>query len=252
MTFPHVHVPFDKIGRYMDFILQKRFNLEIYFSSDILDGLDYALLYNLQSALNHNPCLSIHAPFMDLSPAAVDSKVREATVSRFNQIVEIAEILRPVAVVGHSGYEKWKYSLSIDLWLRKSLEFWKPLAERAESLGCKIAVENIFEDEPTNLRVLMEAMSSEYFGICFDTGHCNLFSTVSLDKWLDDLGEYIVELHLHDNDGSADQHHPIGDGTFNFDHFFSRLNDRDCIYTIEAHTPERVLKSIEKLKKYTG
>jgi len=245
-------MPFDKIGRYMDLILQKRFNLEIYFSSDILDGLDYTLLYDLQSTLNHNPFLSIHAPFMDLSPAAVDSKVRDATISRFNQILEIAEILRPLVVVGHSGYEKWKYSLSIDLWLRKSLEFWKPLAERAKSLGCKIAIENIFEDEPTNLRILMEAMSSENFGVCFDTGHCNLFSTVSLDRWLDDLGQYIVELHLHDNDGSADQHSTIGDGTFNFDRLFSRFNDRACIYTIEAHTPERVLKSIERLKKYTG
>ena len=236
----------------MDFILQMRLNLEIYFSSDILDGLDHDLLYTLQDTLNHSPCLSIHAPFIDLSPAAVDSKVREATMSRFNQTLKIAEILRPLTVVCHSGYEKWKYSLSFKLWLEKSLEFWKPLAKRAESLGCKIAIENIFEDEPTNLRVLMEAMASENFGICFDTGHCNLFSTVSLDKWLDDLGEYIVELHLHDNDGSADQHYSIGDGTFNFDRFFSRLNNRDCIYTIEAHTPEGVLKSIERLKKYRG
>jgi sugar phosphate isomerase/epimerase len=252
VTFPHIHVPFDKIEQYMAFILQQRFNLEIYFSSDILDGLDYDVLYQLQDALKHDPCISIHAPFMDLSPAAVDSKVREATVARFNQVLEIAEILGPLAVVCHSGYEKWKYSLGIDLWLRKSLEFWKPLAERAESLGCKIAIENIFENEPTNLRVLMEAMSSDNFGICFDTGHCNLFSTVSLDKWLDDLGEYIVELHLHDNDGTADQHYPIGDDTFNFDRFFSRLNNRDCIHTIEAHTPERVLKSIRRLKKYSA
>jgi sugar phosphate isomerase/epimerase len=249
---PHIHVPFDKIEQYMDFILQQRFNLEIYFSSEVLDGLDYNLLFKLQSALNHDPCLSIHAPFMDLSPAAVDSKVREATRSRFSQVLEIAEILRPLTIVCHSGYEKWKYGLNTDLWLRKSLEFWKPLAERAGLLGCKIAIENIFEDEPTNLSVLMEAMSSENFGVCFDTGHCNLFSKVSIDKWLDSLGEYIVELHLHDNDGSADQHYPIGDGTFNFDRFFSRLNNRDCIHTIEAHTPERVLKSIERLKKYSA
>ncbi|MGO9377301.1 MAG: sugar phosphate isomerase/epimerase family protein [Dissulfurispiraceae bacterium] len=252
MTSPHVHVPFEKIERYLDLILQNCLNLEIYFSADILDTLEKDYLYKVIAALTHSPTFTFHAPFMDLSPAAVDSKVREATIARFNEILDIAEIVRPIAIVYHSGYEKWKYSLSVDLWLRKSLETWQPLNKRAELMGCKIAIENIFEDEPANLRVLMQELSSDNFGICFDTGHCNLFSKVSIDKWVEDLGEHIVELHLHDNDRSADQHYPIGNGTFDFDRFFSLLGKRNCIHTIEAHTPERVLESIERLKKYTS
>lgn len=252
MASPHVHVPFEKIERYLDFILQNRFNLEIYFSAEILDTLEKNRLYEVLTALKHRPDLTFHAPFMDLSPAAVDSRVREATITRFNELLDIAEIMRPLAIVCHSGYEKWKYSLSVDLWLRKSIETWKPIDERAKSLGCKIAIENIFEDEPANLRVLMEEMSSDNFGICFDTGHCNLFSKVSMDQWLEELGKHFLELHLHDNDRSADQHYPIGDGTFDFDRFFLLLDKRDCIHTIEAHTPERVIKSIERLKKYSG
>ena len=252
MIDPHIHVPFDKIEEHMELILQNRFNLEIYFNSNVLDSLEMDLLIKIKEALGHKPSITIHAPFMDLSPAAVDSRVREATIGRLNQVLDIAVILHPLAVVCHSGYEKWKYSLNIDLWLRKSLETWLPLNERARSLECKIAIENIFEEEPTNLRLLMEEISSPNFGICFDTGHCNLFSRVSIDKWIEDLGRYIIELHLHDNDTSADQHYPIGEGTFDFDHFFSLLKDRSCIHTIEAHTPERVLKSIAGLRKYTG
>ena len=251
MLSPHVHVPFDKIGQYLDFILKYRVNLEIYFSADILDNLEDKQLYKVLTSLSYGPALTFHAPFMDLSPAAVDRKVREATTARFNELLDIAEIMKPLAIVCHSGYEKWKYSLSIDLWLRKSLETWRPINVRAESLGCKIAIENIFEDEPSNLRALMEEMSSDNFGVCFDTGHCNLFSAVPLDRWLEDLGPHIVELHLHDNDRSADQHYPIGDGTFDFKRFFYLLGNKECIYTIEAHTPERVIKSIERLKKYT-
>jgi len=56
---------------------------------------------------------------MDLSPGAVDSKVREATMMRFSHILDISDILKPKAVVFHSGYEKWKYALNIDLWLEK-------------------------------------------------------------------------------------------------------------------------------------
>ncbi len=251
MISPHIHVPFSMIEKYMGLILQKRFNLEIYLNSDVLDHLEQDRLLKVRDSLEYNPSITIHAPFMDLSPAAVDSRIREVTVSRLNQVLDIAEILRPIAVVCHSGYEKWKYALSIDLWLRKSLETWKPFNERAKKLGCKVAIENIFEDEPENLKALMDEMDSDNFGICFDTGHWNLFSILSIDEWMADLRKYIIELHLHDNDKSADQHNPIGDGNFDFDHFFKLLDNKECIYTLEAHTPEDVLTSIERLKKYT-
>ena len=114
----------------------------------------------------------------------------------------------------------------------------------------KIAVENIFEDEPDNLRLLMEATASENFGVCFDTGHFNLFSSVSLDEWMRQLKPYIIELHLHDNDKTADDHIAVGEGTFDFERLFAALGDKDIIYTIEGHTPEDVLKSIRRLKGY--
>jgi sugar phosphate isomerase/epimerase len=96
----------------------------------------------------------------------------------------------------------------------------------------------------------MEEMDSDNFGICLDTGHCNLFTSVPVDRWLDELGAYIIELHIHDNDKTADQHYPPGDGSFDFARLFSRLVNRDLIYTLEAHTPEHVLTSIDRLKKY--
>jgi sugar phosphate isomerase/epimerase len=61
------------------------------------------------------------------------------------------------------------------------------------------------------------------------------------------LNPYILELHLHDNDTTSDQHLPVTEGTFDFGTFFRLLKNRDCIHTIEAHTPEHVFRSIEKL-----
>lgn len=251
MLSPHIHVPYEKIGDYINFIKKNRLNLEIYFNSTALDCIDDDSIVKLKNMFDYNPSLSFHAPFMDLSPGAIDSKVRNATIERFNHILDIAEALKPKAVVFHSGYEKWKYALKAEVWLEKSLQTWRPLNERAKNIGVKIAIENIFEDEPSNIRFLMEKMDSDNFGACFDTGHCNLFSTVPLEKWLKELKAYIIELHLHDNDRSADQHYPIGDGSFDFNTLFSELKSNNCIYTIEAHTPERVLKSMEKLKEYS-
>jgi sugar phosphate isomerase/epimerase len=246
---PHIHIPFEKIREYIDFIKQHRLNLEIYFSSDILDSISRDSLINVCKALDYNPSLSIHAPFMDLSPGAIDSKVRLVTIERFMQILDIAEILKPVCVVFHSGYEKWKYALKIEPWLNQSLLTWKEINDRAKKIGVKIAIENIFEDNPKNLRLLVESMNSENFGICFDSGHFNLFSAASLEEWLNEIKEYIIELHLHDNDKSSDQHLPIGDGSFNFNLLFNRLKGNNCIYTIEARSPEMVLKSIWQLQK---
>jgi sugar phosphate isomerase/epimerase len=250
MINPYVHVPYHRIEDYLYFIEENRVNLEIFFPSNSLDNIEDSDIINLREKLGYHPSITIHAPFMDLSPGAVDTKVRAVTIERFSHIFEIAEILKPEVIVFHSGYEKWKYSLRIDIWLEGSLITWKPLINRAVGMGLRITIENIFEDDPTNLRLLMEEMGSENFGICFDTGHFNLFSRIPLEEWLRQLKPYIIELHLHDNNRISDDHLAIGEGTFDFDTLFSTLKDKSLIYTLEAHTPEDVLKSIKRLKDY--
>jgi sugar phosphate isomerase/epimerase len=252
VSAPHVHIPFERIPEYIDFIRKESLNLEIYFGAAVLDSVAMEEVAEMRDKLDNACGLSIHAPFMDLSPGAVDSKVRAATVGRFSHILDISDVLRPETVVFHSGYEKWKYALKVDLWLEKSLLTWKPLNERASGMGVRLAIENIFEDEPSNLKLLMEGMASENFGICFDTGHFNLFSTVRLEEWIDALNPYIIELHLHDNNKQSDQHLAMGEGVFDFGKFFDLLQNRNCVYTLEAHTPEAVLQSVKYLRRIRG
>jgi len=250
MINPHVHVPYDRIETYLGFIKKHRINLEIFFTASHLDNIKEHDIATLLEKLDYKPFFSVHAPFMDLSPGAVDTKIREITVQRFQQVFSVAEVLRPRVIVFHSGYEKWKYAHNIDVWLDGSLKTWEPLLKTASRINTKIAIENIFEDEPTNLRLLMEKAGSDIFGICFDTGHCNLFTRVPLEEWLRQLKPYIIELHLHDNNRTFDDHLAIGEGSFEFDTLFAGLKDKDIVYTIEAHSPEGTLKSIKKLQKY--
>jgi sugar phosphate isomerase/epimerase len=158
--------------------------------------------------------------------------------------------LKPEVIVFHSGYYRWKYYNRVEVWLEESLKTWIPLNRRAEDIGVKIAVENIFEEEPSNLKLLAEEMSSKNFGICFDTGHFNLFSKLELLDWLKMIKPYIVEIHLHDNNGSEDSHIAIGDGNFDFHTLFSELSVQDVVNTIEAHSVEGVKKSMERLREY--
>ncbi len=246
----HVHVPYDQIDRYIGYIRGECLDLEIYFGSDSFDTLREGDIERLIEKLDYGPSLTIHAPFMDLSPGAVDEKIRNVTLRRFNEVLDVAEQLKPRVVVFHSGYEKWKYDRNIDIWLDGSLKTWRPVNERAEELGIKIAIENIFEDEPENLRLLAEEMNSKNFGLCFDTGHFNLFSKLPLSEWLLLTRDYIRELHLHDNSRYRDEHLALGEGDFDFRTLFQVLKGIDCVYTIEAHSVEDVKKSLERFPEF--
>lgn len=252
MSGVHVHIPFHKVSDYINFIISRRLNLEVYFSASDLDAITSDDITALRKKLSYTPSFSVHAPFMDLSPGAVDPLVREATVARFMGILEISEQFNAKTVVFHSGYEKWKYALDTDLWLEKSIMTWELINKRALTAGIRISIENIFENDPANLRLLMCAMDSDNFGVCFDTGHCNIFSEVPLDDWMHALNPYIFELHLHDNDGTSDQHLAIGEGSFDFSRFFDLLENKNCIYTIEARSPDDVLRSLTYLNSQSG
>ena len=247
---PHIHVPYDAFDKYLPFFREERLNPEIYFGSRSFDSLKKPDIIDLKNKLDYNPRVSIHAPFMDLSPGAVDLRVREITVKRFSDTLDIAEIFMPEVVVFHSGYDRWKFDGRVEIWLEGSLETWRPINERASEMGVKIAIENIFEDDPGHLALLAKEMDSDNFGICFDTGHFNLFSKLPLPEWLGIIRPHIKALHLHDNFRYADDHLAIGDGDFDFETLFRELQGINCVHTIEAHNIEDVKKSMERLKDY--
>lgn len=247
---PYVHIPYDSFDKFLPFFKQERLNPEIYFGSRSFDTLKPDDILMLKNKLDYDPLITIHAPFMDLSPGAVDMKVREVTMKRYFETLDVAEILKPRVIVFHSGYDRWKYDNRVEIWLENSLETWRPINKRAADMGVKIAIENIFEDDPKNLALLAREMCSDNFGICFDAGHFNLFSKVTLTEWLKIIKPYIKELHLHDNSRYADEHLAIGDGDFDFTTLFREIRGIDCVYTIEAHTIENAGKSLDRLKGY--
>ncbi len=250
LAAPHVHVPFDSLDKYLSFLKENELNLEIYFGSRTFDDITDADIIALRNKLDYNPAISIHGPFMDLSPGAVDPKIRELTTKRFSKTLGFGRILKSKVIVFHSGYDRWKYDSRVDIWLDGSLKTWTLIEKIASDMGIEIAIENIFEEDPEHLKLLSEEMNSEYFGICFDTGHFNLFSKLSLKAWLRIIKPHVKELHLHDNKRYADEHLAIGEGDFDFKTLFNELKGIDCVHTLEAHTIEDAKKSLEKIKEY--
>jgi len=249
----HGHVPYPQLSTYLDFVIARNINPEIFFSAETLDHIIWEELA-AQSQTLHAAGLActIHAPFLDLNPGALDPTIRAATLRRFQQVFQAADLLRPLVIVFHPGFDELRYNDNRMAWLKNSISFWQELLPRAKEIGCIIAVENIFEKEPSTLRGLLEAIDDPFFRHCFDVGHWNMFTTVSMDTWFSELGPFIAECHIHDNHGKHDEHLPLGEGLIDFDKAFELLKQYapDTVWTIEAHTKERLERALQAIKKY--
>jgi len=250
-----VNLPFPLLMEQLEAVLASGLQPEVYFSGFVLDRLAPEDTERISRALREKKVpVTLHAPFMDLNPGAVDEKVRTVTAFRFGQVLDLVPLFHPRAIVLHPGYDRWRYDDDVDLWLENSLLTWKPLVERAEALSVRMALENVFEEKPEVLGRLLEEINSPFLGYCLDAGHGNLFSRVPLEEWVEVLGSRLMEIHLHDNHGEADEHLPLGQGSIDFSSLFSLLEKKNVqpIYTIEPHEIDHLQPSLEAVEKYLG
>src|SRR5512143_18251 len=100
MAIVHTNVPYSMLLRRIDFAIQNRIHPEIYFSAEDLDACREEDLQRLSDALRENRLeVSIHGPFMDLSPGGVDRRVKEVTWDRLLKTIEAAVFFNPKAIV---------------------------------------------------------------------------------------------------------------------------------------------------------
>jgi sugar phosphate isomerase/epimerase len=253
MNVIHVNVPYPMLFQRIDFVIQEGIHPEIYFSAEDLDASHEEDLQRLSKALKENQLeVSIHGPFMDLSPGGVDQRVKEVTRERLLKTIELAHFFNPRMIVFHPGYERWKFDGNINLWLESSLLTWRPLVREAEEKGLTLAIENVFEESPDPIKSLLEGIHSPHFRFCFDTGHHNVFSKSLLPVWMEALGGFLSEVHLHDNHKEMDEHLPVGEGEFDFYQFFTLLSQLNLnpLYTIEPHEEAHLQRGLEAVKKY--
>jgi len=246
----HVHIPYPQMKDFCELVRLRRYDLEIYMSAAVLDQVEKADLEKLCRSLDWKPSISLHAPFMDLNPGAVDPMVRSVTQLRFSRILNAAAVLKPRVVVFHTGYDRWRYNGRTDIWLENSIETWNKVMDTASKIGVRVAVENVFDEDPEALCRLIEQVGRPDFGFCFDTGHFNLFTRVTMERWFERLGRYLFEVHLHDNNGSADSHWALGKGSIDFKKFFGLLRGHNArpVYTIEAHDQGDIDVSLEAVR----
>jgi len=233
------------LGEDLAFLKTQGLDAEVYLSADMLDSLDDQLVKLLIREREEGRRISFHAPFIDLSPAGLDSRVLEITRYRFRQVMELSERVDPANIVFHPGYDKWRYGFHDDLWLNNSVPVWHDIIEWSIRQETQVVLENVFDTTPDHLVALRERVGKE-LGFCFDAGHYLLFSEVSMSDWLSSFGDGLKELHLHDNFGTSDDHMPVGEGDFDFDQLMEHLEKEDVepLIVLENHTHQETARSL--------
>ncbi|MEJ2365920.1 MAG: sugar phosphate isomerase/epimerase [Deltaproteobacteria bacterium] len=246
-----VNAPYRQlVDDFLELFVKYGINPEIGFDAAALDTYSVVAMGEVARLLAAGGrSVTFHGPFMDLAPGAVDETIRRATAQRLQRTLELVPLFDPGSVVFHAGYDASRYQAHCEEWLASSLATWEPLSKMAEEMGVVIHLENVYEQTPEMILNLLEKISSEYLGFCLDMGHMNVFGKVPLSEWLDALGPYLKEVHLHDNDGLSDMHGPIGSGTAPFEELFQYLQDKKIkpLVTLEPHEEETLWRSLGSL-----
>jgi len=125
------------------------------------------------------------------------------------------------------------------------LDRFKRLIEIAEKNNVNIALENL--RKPEYLDFIFSNIDSHKLKFCYDSGHENCF-THGID-FLAKYGDRLAALHLHDNDGTSDQHLLPFNGNVDWKRIMSHLKKLEYAGTLALEIDAQF---IDVSKEYTA
>ena len=247
-----VHVPFYRLREdLLPMVIREGINPEISFNHRDLERFQAVDFKETADRLaDAGLSITFHAPFLDLRPGAIDPRIREVTVDRLRRVFELIPLFRPRSIVCHPSFDEKYYISGEKQWLAHSLETWNCLIGYVQDTETIIAMENVYEQGPHQVRPLLDALDSSHVRFCFDTGHANTFGSASCREWMEGLGDRLGEIHIHDNDGTTDQHLPVGEGNFPFRELLALVRQKNLrpILTIESHSDASLRRMLENIR----
>ena len=181
-----------------------------------------------------------HAPYNELFPCAIDKRARALAAERYRQAISLARDYGSRKVIIHGGYQTLMY---YPVWYtEQSICFWREFLR--EDPGVEIVLENVLEQEPDWILDILRAVDDPKLRMCLDIGHVNAYSRIPVLEWLERCAPYISHFHIHNNDGTQDQHSALFEGTIPITEFLCRAETLcpDATFTFELMKSEPSMK----------
>jgi sugar phosphate isomerase/epimerase len=191
--------------------------------------------------------ISVHTPFSDLNIASLNAPIWLETLREVEATIEgLADHARIFVI--HPGYVSPLAAFCPKKALVKNKQALTRLVQCAKEYQVTVTVENM-----VNVDFLLgrfpheiEEMSPNGLGFTFDVGHANTANAIdSFSKMK------IDHVHLHDNNGQADEHLPLGLGNINWERTMQAFRHYKGIFVLESKTLDEGIKSLSYLKCIT-
>lgn len=148
---------------------------------------------------------SLHAPWIGSNELWVDNIDAKDAMQNYKKCIDACKKYDVKTLVMHVTYGHTPPPYS-----QTGVTNIKRLLDYAKRNNVALAYENVRE---TNyLEQLFRDIDADNLKLCFDSGHANCYSKT---KVFEQYPDRIIATHIHDNDGSGDQHMMPFEGTIN-------------------------------------
>lgn len=170
-------------------------------------------------AEEHDVTFTVHAPHVDVALGNLNERLREAAVDEVKAAIDFADAVNAGGVVVHGGSMRRRYPEHVNRHERaQAVESLAECVEHADRRRVPLCLENQPESgskrrntaTPERLAAFLDdvGVDSDYCKLALDVGHANV-TGVPYERFAERFGDRIHVVHLHDNDGSGDDHDPL-------------------------------------------
>ncbi len=137
---------------------------------------------------------------------------------------------------------------------RAAAAFWLPFADEVGQHGMTIVLENLWEPDPELHKQVVMHANHPHLKASFDNGHALVISQRPAAEWIEVLGSDLAHCHLHDNDGTYDQHQPIGEGTEDWPALLEALDahGHNAVVVLESDHLAKNKQSLDALRRLSA
>lgn len=256
---------FNNLISAMQFAFQNNFSaLEInlnnfYFLSQIEKAEERKKIWEISKEKNIK--LLFHAP-EGISLFLINNEIRNFSLNFYKKIFDYLSELDAKRMTIHlgsdftfgiSGEKQQTYQV-----YPKEYEdyfdkiFWEIKDYIKKNKNLFFCVENVGGFRYPFILNLLEKYLGDNFALTLDTGHINRLEKEARKReifFFEKNKNFIKTCHLHDNDGSWDQHNIIGKGNIDFLYYFRLLKNNDCYFVFEVRPKESAIISYQNFIK---
>ena len=219
--------------------------------SDNMDNEFETVLPHVLKNIAAVPDRTLHAPYNELFPQAIEPLIVEVAYKRYEQTLGYCKRFGAPKMIVHANYDE---SLYFTNWfVNRHIDFWKRfLSEHDDAI--EICVENVQEDDPELILGILRGVGDPRLKMCLDVGHANLSPIAPID-WVRICAPFVSHYHIHNNFGAAnisrrslgDRHLALGNGNIDMKALLTLAEKLtpNATAAIESYDPE---SSVQWLK----